>query len=152
MAFGLRHPTRVHRMIGMSGTYDIRTMTQSYSDGNVYACNPLEFIPNEWEQWRLDALRRQDIIIAIGNGDPHFQQNIEFSGVLWNKGIGNAFREWEGFAHDWPVGTHDRKIRPRPRLVIRLLSPSPSSPSMQKNIIGLSSDVNGPGPRPSSRK
>lgn len=116
MSFGLRHPTRVNRIIGMSGTYDIRGMTQEYSDGNVYACNPFEFIPNEWEQWRLDAMRRQDIIIAIGKGDPHYQQNLDFSGMLWRKGVGNALREWEGFAHDWPyweqmmlryVGGHD---------------------------------------------
>ncbi len=64
---------------------------------------PMQFIPNEWEQWRLDAMRRQDIIIAIGDGDPHIQQNRDFSGVLWGKGIGNALRVWDGFAHDWPV-------------------------------------------------
>jgi esterase/lipase superfamily enzyme len=22
---------------------------------------------------------------------------------MWDKGIGNAFREWDGFSHDWPV-------------------------------------------------
>ena len=27
----------------------------------------------------------------------------ELSGKLWAKGIGNALREWDGFAHDWPV-------------------------------------------------
>jgi hypothetical protein len=40
----------------------------------------------------------------------------ELSGVLWQKGIGNALREWDGWAHDWPywqqmivryVGGHD---------------------------------------------
>ena len=51
---------------------------------------------------RLAALRRQDIIIAIGSGDPHFQENVEFSAILWNKGIGNALRVWDGYAHDWP--------------------------------------------------
>ncbi len=29
--------------------------------------------------------------------------NVAFSGLLWGKGIGNALREWDGFAHDWPV-------------------------------------------------
>ncbi len=103
MSFGLRHPTRVHRILGMSGMYDIRGMTRDYSDGNVYACNPFEFIPGEWEHWRLEAMRRQDIIMAIGRTDPHYQQNQAFSSLLVGKGIGNAFREWDGFAHDWPV-------------------------------------------------
>jgi esterase/lipase superfamily enzyme len=116
MSIGLRNPHLIHRIIGMSGIYDISTMTGGYSDGNVYACNPFEFIPNEHETQRLAALRRQDIIIAIGSGDPHHLQNVEFSGLLWNKGIGNALRVWNGWAHDWPyweemilkyVGGHD---------------------------------------------
>jgi len=82
----------------------------------VYKCNPAAFIPNEWQQERLDALRRQDIIIAIGRGDPSYAENEAFSGALWRKGIGNAFRIWDGHAHDWPwwermivkyVGGHD---------------------------------------------
>jgi esterase/lipase superfamily enzyme len=116
MSIGLRNPHLIHRIIGMSGVYDISGMTGGYSDRNVYACNPFEFIPNEQEPGRLAALRRQDIIIAIGSGDPHHQQNVEFSGLLWDKGIGNALRVWNGWAHDWPywedmilkyVGGHD---------------------------------------------
>lgn len=116
MSIGLRNPHLVQRIIGMSGTYDISGMTGGYSDLNVYACNPFAFIPNEHDPARLAALRRQDIIIAIGSGDPHHQQNVEFSGLLWNQGIGNALRVWNGWAHDWPyweqmivkyIGGHD---------------------------------------------
>ena len=116
MSFGLRNPQLVDRIIGMSGTYDISGMTGGYSDANVYASNPAEFIRNEWDESRLAALRRQDIIIAIGSGDPHFRENSEFSSLLWQKGIGNALRVWDGWCHDWPywekmivryVGGHD---------------------------------------------
>lgn len=116
MSIGLRNPHLIHRIIGMSGIYDISGMTGGYSDANVYACNPFEFIPNEGEPGRLAALRRQDIVIAIGSGDPHHQQNVEFSSLLWDKGIGNALRVWNGWAHDWPyweemivkyIGGHD---------------------------------------------
>ena len=116
MSFGLRNPQLVNRIIGMSGTYDISGMTGGYSDANVYASNPAEFIRNEWDESRLAALRRQDIIIAIGSGDPHFNENSEFSSLLWHKGIGNALRVWDGWCHDWPywermivryVGGHD---------------------------------------------
>jgi esterase/lipase superfamily enzyme len=102
MSIALRHPHRFHRVIGMSGTYDIKNMTGGYSDGNVYASNPFDFMRFENDAGRMDAFRRQDIIMVIGDGDPHYEQNREFSGVLWEKGIGNALRVWNGHAHDWP--------------------------------------------------
>jgi esterase/lipase superfamily enzyme len=67
---GLRHPHLVHRIIGLSGFYDIRRFTGGYTDGNVYASNPFDFIPNEHEPWRLEAMRRQDVILAVGADDP----------------------------------------------------------------------------------
>ncbi|MBL8982580.1 MAG: esterase [Gemmatimonadetes bacterium] len=116
MSIGLRNPHLFHRIIGMSGMYDIAGMTGGYSEGPVYASNPMAFMRNEHDPARLAAFRRQDIIIAIGRGDPNFQENQEFSGLLWEKGIGNALRVWDGHAHDWPfweqmivkyVGGHD---------------------------------------------
>lgn len=114
--FGMRHPHLVHRILGMSGLYDIKRLTGGYSDENVYRCNPMDFIPNEQDPARLEALRQQDVILLIGRGDPQIGNNRDFSGVLWNRGIGNALREWDGWAHDWPywetmikmyVGGHD---------------------------------------------
>jgi esterase/lipase superfamily enzyme len=107
--FGLRHPELVHRIIGMSGLYDIKGMTNGYSDHNVYACNPADFIRHEHEPGRLAALRRQDIILAVGRDDPNYRDNAEFSATLWGKGIGNALRTWDGWAHDWPYW--ERMIR-----------------------------------------
>jgi esterase/lipase superfamily enzyme len=54
--------------------------------------------------------------MAVGRDDPNIGNNRWFSGALWGKGIGNALREWDGWAHDWPywhkmiqlyVGGHD---------------------------------------------
>jgi esterase/lipase superfamily enzyme len=101
--FGLRYPQWVSRILSMSGMCDIRRFADGYHDELVYFHNPVEFIAHEHEGWRLDALRRQDIILAVGNGDNLVHQNRELSGLLWSKGIGNALREWDGFAHDWPV-------------------------------------------------
>jgi esterase/lipase superfamily enzyme len=115
-SFGFRYPERVHRIIGMSGNYDIKRFTGGYSDSNVYACNPFDFMEHEHDPGRLEAFRRQDIILAIGDGDPMFENNRQFSGILWGKGIGNALRIWNGHAHDWPywermislyIGGHD---------------------------------------------
>lgn len=116
LTFALRNPHHVQRVIGMSGSYDIRGMTGGYSDDLVHSVNPPQFIATEWDQHRLDAMRRMDIILAIGEGDPSIGDNRALSGILWQKGIGNALREWHGFAHDWPwweqmiqlyIGGHD---------------------------------------------
>ena len=115
-SFGLKYPQLVHRIIGLSGMYDIRRFTDGYSDANVYACNPMEFMAHEHDSERLAAFRRQDIVLAIGEGDPMFDVNERFSALLWEKGIGHALRVWKGHAHDWPwwekmirlyIGGHD---------------------------------------------
>jgi esterase/lipase superfamily enzyme len=100
--FGFRYPQWVNRIISMSGLCDIRKFCHGYHDELVYYHNPIEFLANEHEGWRLDALRRQDIILAVGKDDGLVHQNRQLSGVLWQKGIGNALREWDGFSHDWP--------------------------------------------------
>lgn len=101
--FGLKHPHRVNRIVSLSGLCDIRRFTDGFHNETVYLHNPVEFVANEHDGWRLDHLRRQDIILAVGTGDGLVHQNRELSGKLWNKGVGNALREWDGFAHDWPV-------------------------------------------------
>ena len=114
--FALRHPFQVGRTIGLSGIYDIRRWADGHHDDNVYFNNPVEYIPNEHDGARLAALRRMDIILVTGADDPNRQATEELSGILWNKGIGNARRIWDGWAHDWPwwkqmirhyVGGHD---------------------------------------------
>jgi len=105
LCFGLRNPQLVQRIIGLSGTYDIKRLTRGYSDANVYACNPYDFMRHERDPERLTAFQRQDVILAVGEHDPACE-----------KGIGNALRIWDGWAHDWPywekmirlyIGGHD---------------------------------------------
>lgn len=103
LSFGLRYPDRVHRILAMSGLCDIKQFADGYHDEHIYHHNPVDFIPNEADEYRLHHMRQQNIILAAGVGDQLIHQNRELSGKLWNKGIGNALREWDGFAHDWPV-------------------------------------------------
>ncbi len=102
MSFGLRWPEKVDRILAFSGIYDIRGFTGGYSDGYVYQYNPMEFIPNEHDQHRLAALRHVDIIMATGKADRLMAEAQAMTKALWEKGIGNALREWDGWAHDWP--------------------------------------------------
>jgi esterase/lipase superfamily enzyme len=100
--FAFRYPQLVGRVIGLSGYYNIKNFTNGYSDDNVYFNNPCDFIQNEHDPSRLDALRHIDIILAIGRDDSSCSNNEYFSGILWSKSIWHALRVWDGWVHDWP--------------------------------------------------
>jgi esterase/lipase superfamily enzyme len=106
LSMGLRYPDQVHRILSLSGLTDIKTFLGGFYNDLVYFQNPVDFISNEHDLGRLERLRQQDIILTVGRDDPLLHQNRELSGKLWSRGIGNALREWEGFAHDWPVWRH----------------------------------------------
>ncbi|HYT91568.1 MAG TPA: esterase, partial [Gemmataceae bacterium] len=74
------------------------------------------FVPGEQEPSRLEALREQDIILAVGRNDPVRGTNEQLSQILWSKDVWHALRIWDGVAHDWPawermlrlyIGGHD---------------------------------------------
>ncbi|MDX1663400.1 MAG: alpha/beta hydrolase-fold protein [Candidatus Promineifilaceae bacterium] len=103
--FALRHPHLVDRTIGLSGFYDITKWADGYTGGEVYFHNPVAYIPNEHNPGRLAALRRLDIVLAVGRDDSLADNNRNFSHLLWQKGIWNALRVWDGWCHDWPYWT-----------------------------------------------
>lgn len=98
----LRHPGAVNRVIALSGLYNIKEMTRGESSGAVYAHDPSHYMIHEHDHGRLEAMRRLDIVLAIGRDDPHRQDNEHLSGVLWSQGIWHALRLWDGWCHDWP--------------------------------------------------
>ena len=102
-SIGLRRPDLFQRILGMSGLADIGPFLDGYHNETIYLQNPVDFISGESDGWRLEQLRHQDLIMAVGNGDRLVHQNRNLSARLWDKGIGHALREWDGFAHDWPV-------------------------------------------------
>jgi esterase/lipase superfamily enzyme len=114
--FAFRHPDQVGRVLGLCGIYDIRRFTQGFYNDTVYFNNPVDFIAGERDSWRLDQLRRQDIILTAGAEDPLRHATHELSHRLWEKNIWHAVRVWDGFGHDWPhwqrmaptyIGGHD---------------------------------------------
>jgi len=105
MTFGLKYPHLVDRILAFSGMYDIRTFTGGYSDDYVYFNNPAQFMPNENNPQRIGQLRHLDIIIAAGKDDRLMESSRTMSRLLWDKGIGNALRAWDGWSHDWPYWT-----------------------------------------------
>lgn len=100
--FAFRHPELVSRTIGLSGLYDIRLFTGDHYDENVFANNPAHFAGERSDPGWLDAMRRMDIVLATGETDSFVENNRYLSDLLWRRGIGNALRIWDGWAHDWP--------------------------------------------------
>jgi esterase/lipase superfamily enzyme len=116
LSFATRYPHLVRRALVMSGLVDIRRLTGGYTDGLIYSYNPAEFLANEWDANRVAQLRQLDLILAVGRDDTLRAQNEWLSGMLWQRGVGNALRIWDGWAHDWPwwqdmlrryIGGHD---------------------------------------------
>ena len=114
--FALRNPDVVRRLVGMSGRYDITKLTGGFRDATVDMVNPVALAQRPLSGAEYANLKRQDIILAVGLTDPALDTNRQLSGALWGRGVGNALREWQGFAHDWPwwermirryVGGHD---------------------------------------------
>ena len=97
-----RHPGEVNRVIGLSGMYDIKSLTGGYEDANIYQNDPSHYMIHLSDPGHLAAIQRQNIILATGRDDPHRQNNEHLSGVLWSKGIWHALRLWDGWSHDWP--------------------------------------------------
>ena len=102
LTFALRYPHLVNRALGLSGVYDIREVTDGYTDQHVYPYTPAEFILGETDPDRLAAMHRLDIVLAIGQDDSLRGNSEYFSGRLWSTGIWHALRIWDGWAHDWP--------------------------------------------------
>lgn len=101
-SIALRFPDSFNRVVAMSGIYDIRPWTGGYDDELVYQGNPCEYIRGINDSKQLDSIRRLDIIVAIGQDDPAFLENEQFSQSLWSRNVWHAFRVWDGWAHDWP--------------------------------------------------
>jgi esterase/lipase superfamily enzyme len=100
--FAARYPDVVKRAVLFSGVYDIHSFTDGYWDENCYFNCPTAYIPNMSSEW-VGKLSNVEWVIATGEHDTLVQQNREFSGLLWAKGIPNYLEIWNGvFGHDWP--------------------------------------------------
>ncbi|MCB0187032.1 MAG: prolyl oligopeptidase family serine peptidase [Caldilineaceae bacterium] len=101
MNIALRHPQLFRRVVALSGKYDMSSFFSGYYDENIYFHTPSHYVPNLYGA-QLDAVRRLEIILAVGEADPNIGNNRAFSEALWSKNIWHAYREWAGWSHDWP--------------------------------------------------
>lgn len=101
-----RHPHLFQKLCAFSGRYDLTMAVEhfgnlfdGYYDENIYYHTPTHFLPQLDCSWRLQHLRRVDIVLTIGREDPFIDNNRYLSEILWSKGIWHALHEWDGRAH-----------------------------------------------------
>ncbi len=114
MAF--RYPHLFQKLAAFSGRYDLTmnveyfgNLFDGYYDENVYFHTPSHFMPNLNCDWRLDQLRRMDIVMVVGDDDPFLHNNRQLSDILHAKGISHQLHIWEGRAHR---GQYWRRMAP----------------------------------------
>ena len=100
-----RHPDLMRGVIAMSGSYDVRSYFDGYSDDNVYFNNPMQYLPNLDDDYYLPLLRQADaVVILTGQGAYEApNRSRELSAVLRSKGIPHTLDVWgHDVDHDWP--------------------------------------------------
>ncbi len=101
--FALRHPDLVTYAVSMSGVFDIPTLfLNGYHDDNAYPHSPLEYLPNLNDAWFLDRFHRNYYVLAVGQSDPHFDENVQLADEFGSRQIPHLLDVWEGSSHDWP--------------------------------------------------
>ncbi|SEM75499.1 Esterase/lipase superfamily enzyme [bacterium A37T11] len=102
----LKHPLLFNKMVCMSGRFDLTRQILTFKDlfegffnDDIYFNTPRRFMANLQDEAILSAIRRMEIIIAVGETDPFLPDNREFSQILKDKAIDHQLIVWEGFAH-----------------------------------------------------
>jgi len=101
-----KYPTLFHKMVGLSGRYDLTTTMEhfddlfdGYIDENIYFNMPGRFIPNLSDPQLIGQLKAMEIVFVVGEKDVFLDNNKSISNALWNKGIWNALHLWDGESH-----------------------------------------------------
>jgi esterase/lipase superfamily enzyme len=106
VTIALRNPGLFGKVVALSGRYDLTRsvgpfpdLFDGYYDREIYFYMPTHFLPQlSWEP-DLQALRRTQIVLAVGEADAFRPSTEELSRKLCEKGIANDLRVWEGEAH-----------------------------------------------------
>ena len=101
-----KHPHLFHKMVGLSGRYDLTTSLEffddlfdGYRDEIIYFNMPGLFIPNLDDPTIIAQLKIMEIVFVVGEKDVFLENNRNISNALWEKGIWNALHLWDGESH-----------------------------------------------------
>jgi esterase/lipase superfamily enzyme len=104
--FAFKYPQCISKIVAMSGRYDLtqklnhyNDLLEGYWDETIYFNMPSQYVNNISEEELLNAIRRLEIVLAVGREDPFFENNVMLSKTLTEKGINNQLYIWDGEAH-----------------------------------------------------
>ncbi len=102
----LRHPHLFRKLVALSGRFDLTTKVDAFDDllagyygDDVYFHTPPHFLPGLTCPWRLEQLRRLDVVLAVGTADPFLEENRRLGRLLDQTGARHQLHLWEGRAH-----------------------------------------------------
>jgi esterase/lipase superfamily enzyme len=100
---GLRHPDVFAKLLAISGAYDLGWFLGGHRSLGTHLRQPLAYLPDLDDAWFLDQLRRQVILLAVGDRDFLLDHNVRLSRALAGKGVPHLLDVWSDQEHDWPV-------------------------------------------------
>lgn len=104
LLLALKHPGKVHKVISISGTFDIKPHLDGFYDDNVYYNNPVDFIPNLNDLKVLKKISEIDIRLLSYKNDPLQEATRRMSDTLWIKNLEHEFYIWdEEVSEPWQV-------------------------------------------------
>lgn len=100
LLYSLKHPEKIHKVIGISGNYDIKPYLDGFYDDNVYYNNPVDFVPNMNDKDLLKKISGVDIRLLTYSNDPLRSQCERMSHTLWLKNVDHNFYVWDEVISD----------------------------------------------------
>lgn len=102
---GMRHPDVFQRLVSLGGIFDTGRFLDGYQDENTYYHSCTQWLPGVTDPGHLAALRRVEMVLAVGEHDSLRPASESFSKLLWSKDLNHQLAIWSGGTHDWPVWT-----------------------------------------------
>jgi esterase/lipase superfamily enzyme len=106
VALALRYPGLFGKVVALSGRYDLTRqfgsfpdLFEGYYDENIYFHMPTHFLPQLTHDASLEAMRKMQVTLAVGEDDPFRSSAEELSRQLSDKCIPNDLAIWRGEAH-----------------------------------------------------
>ncbi|MDP2237838.1 MAG: alpha/beta hydrolase-fold protein [Bacteroidales bacterium] len=103
--FFFRHPFVFDTVIAISGIYDLRLFIGDYVDETVYFNSPLRYLRNLNDEAILNQLRKNKIVIAVGQGaweEEMIVDTNEMKAILEEKNVPAWIDFWgNDVDHDW---------------------------------------------------
>ena len=106
VTIALRHAGLFGKVVGLSGRYDLTRafgpfpdLFDGYYDDDIYFHTPTHFLPRLTDTRILNAMRKMEIVLTVGEKDAFKPSAEELSRHLWSKSIPHTLAIWGGKAH-----------------------------------------------------